>query len=133
MCYIVTGGAGFVGSNMVKKLNEKGITDIVIIDSYGDDKMKNLLGLKFRDFVDYQDGLKVVREYLGKIENPQGFFHIGANADVLEYNPKKMMNENFEFSKLYCEYSDSKNIPFIYASSSAVYGNGGGQKSECWK
>lgn len=127
MCYIVTGGAGFMGSNMVKKLNEKGITDIVIIDSYGDDKMKNLLGLKFRDFVDYQDGLKVVREYLGKIENPQGFFHIGANADVLEYNPKKMMNENFEFSKLYCEYSDSKNIPFIYASSSAVYGNGGGK------
>ena len=85
MSYIVTGGAGFVGSNMVKKLNEKGITDIIIIDSYGDDKMKNLLGLKFRDFVDYQDGLKDVGEYLNKIENPEGFFHIGANADVLVY------------------------------------------------
>ena len=64
MSYIVTGGAGFVGSNMVKKLNEKGITDIIIIDSYGDEKMKNLLGLKFSDFVDYQDGLKVVADYL---------------------------------------------------------------------
>lgn len=124
MSYIVTGGAGFVGSNMVKKLNEKGIDDIVIIDSYGDDKMKNLLGLKFKDFVDYQDGLKVVEEYLNKIQNPQGFFHIGANADVLVYDPKKMMNENFEFSKMYCEYANSHNIPFIYASSSAVYGNG---------
>ena len=120
----MTGGAGFVGSNMVKKLNEKGITDIIIIDSYGDDKMKNLLGLKFRDFVDYQDGLKTVGEYLNKIENPESFFHIGANADVLVYDPKKMMNENFEFSKLYCEFANSRNIPFIYASSSAVYGNG---------
>ena len=52
MAYIVTGGAGFVGSNMVKKLNEKGIKDIIIIDSYGDDKMKNLLGLKFSNFID---------------------------------------------------------------------------------
>lgn len=127
MSYIVTGGAGFVGSNMVKKLNEKGITDVIIIDSYGDEKMKNLLGLKFKDFVDYQDGISAVREYLQKVENPQGFFHIGANADVLVYDPKKMMNENFEFSKMYCEYANERNIPFIYASSSAVYGNGKGQ------
>lgn len=124
MSYIVTGGAGFVGSNMVKKLNEKGIDDIIIIDSYGDDKMKNLLGLKFRDFVDYQDGILAVKDYLNTVENPQGFFHIGANADVLVYDPKKMMNENFEFSKMYCEYANTHNIPFIYASSSAVYGNG---------
>ena len=94
MSYIVTGGAGFVGSNMVKKLNEKGITDIIIIDSYGDDKMKNLLGLMFKDFVDYQDGLETVGAYLNMIDNPQGFFHIGANAEVLVYDPKKMMNEN---------------------------------------
>lgn len=127
MSYIVTGGAGFVGSNMVKKLNEKGIYDIVIIDSYGDLKMKNLLGLKFKDFVDYQDGLKVVANYLTTIGNPQGFFHIGANADVLVYDPKRMMNENYEFSKMYCEYANTHNIPFIYASSSAVYGNGGSQ------
>ena len=99
MSYIVTGGAGFVGSNMVKKLNEKGIKDIIIVDSYSDDKMKNLLGLRFRDFVDYQDGLDVVGRYLNRVENPEGFCHIGANADVLVYDPKKMMNENFEFSK----------------------------------
>ena len=127
MCYIVTGGAGFVGSNMVKKLNEKGISDITIIDSYGDEKMKNLLGLKFRNFVDYHDGLKSFENFLNKLDNPIGFFHIGANSDVLEYNPKKMMNENFEFSKMYCEYANSKNIPFVYASSSAVYGDGSAQ------
>ena len=124
MAYIVTGGAGFVGSNMVKKLNDKGITDIYIISSYGDDKMKNLQGLKFRDFIDYHDGLEVVEKYLETIPNPEGFFHIGANADVLVYDPKMMMNQNYEFSKMYCEYANRHNIPFIYASSSAVYGNG---------
>lgn len=123
MSYIVTGGAGFVGSNMVKKLNDKDIDDIIIIDSYGEEKMKNLLNLKFRDFIDYQDGIKVVSEYLLNLENPQGFFHIGANADVLVYDQKKMMNENYEFSKMYCDYANAQNIPFIYASSSAVYGN----------
>ena len=127
MAYIITGGAGFVGSNMVKKLNEKGINDIIIIDSYGDDKMKNLLGLKFSNFIDYKDGIEKVSVDLEKINNPEAFFHIGANADVLVYDPKVMMNENYEFSKMYCEYANSHNIPFIYASSSAVYGNGGKQ------
>lgn len=127
MSYIVTGGAGFVGSNMVKKLNEKGITDIIIIDSYGDEKMRNLLNLKFKDFIDYRDGMRVVADYLATINNPQAFFHIGANADVLFHDPKKMMNENYEFSKMYCEYANAHKIPFIFASSSAVYGNGGSQ------
>ena len=83
MVYIVTGGAGFVGSNMVKKLNSKGINDVVIIDTYSDDKMKNLVGLKFVDFVDYQDGIKSVDNYLKTLENQKAVFHIGANADVL--------------------------------------------------
>ena len=116
-----------MGSNMVKKLNEKGFDDIIIIDSYGDEKMHTLLGLKFRDFIDYKDGIKVVADYLFSLENPQGFFHIGANADVLDSNPKRMMNENYEFSKMYCEYANAHDIPFIYASSSAVYGNGSNQ------
>ena len=71
MAYIVTGGAGFVGSNMVKKLNDKGINDVIIIDTYSDDKMKNLIGLKFIDFVDYQDGIKTVVDYLKAIKNPK--------------------------------------------------------------
>ncbi|MGN1375299.1 MAG: NAD-dependent epimerase/dehydratase family protein [Prevotella sp.] len=123
MAYIITGGAGFVGSNMVKKLNEKGITDIIIIDSYGNEKMKNLLGLKFSNFIDYKDGIEMVSKHLEGVENPEAFFHIGANADVLVYDPKVMMNDNYEFSKMYCDYATIHNIPFIYASSSAVYGN----------
>ena len=127
MAYIVTGGAGFVGSNMVKKLNKEGINDVVIIDSYGDEKMKNLQGLRFIDFIDYHDGIAAVREYLNSLNSIEGFFHIGANADVLVYEPKLMMTENYEFSKMYCEVANKFNAPFIYASSSAVYGNGGKQ------
>ena len=127
MAQIVSGGDVFVGSNIVKKLNEKGVKDIIIIDSYGDDKMKNLLGLKFSNFIDYKDGIEKVSVDLEKINNPEAFFHIGANADVLVYDPKVMMNENYEFSKMYCEYANLHNIPFIYASTSAVYGNGGKQ------
>ena len=127
MAYIVTGGAGFVGSNMVKKLNSVGIKDVVIIDSYGDDKMKNLQGLNFIDFIDYSDGIDKVRAYLESLVSIEGFFHIGANADVLVYDPKLMMTENYEFSKMYCQVANKFNAPFIYASSSAVYGNGGKQ------
>lgn len=127
MSYIVTGGAGFIGSNMVKKLNEKGINDVIIIDTYVEEALKNLHGLHFSDFVDFKDGISAIQEYLYKLKDVQGFFHIGANADVLEYDAKKMMSQNYEFSKLYCRYANSQNIPFIYASSSAVYGNGSKQ------
>ena len=55
MSYIVTGGAGFVGSNMVRKLNEKGISDVVIIDNYEEAKMPNLVGLQFTDYIDFSN------------------------------------------------------------------------------
>lgn len=130
MAYIVTGGAGFVGSNMVKKLNNVGINNIIIVDSYGDEKMKNIIGLNFIDFIDYSDGIDKVRSYLESLATIEGFFHIGANADVMVYDPKLMMTENYEFSKMYCDVSNRYNAPFIYASSSAVYGNVGKQSVE---
>lgn len=123
MSYIVTGGAGFVGSNMVSKLNEKGIEDVVIIDHYDEAKMPNLVGLKFTDYIDYSDGLVSVKEALEDLDGVEGVFHIGANADVLEQDAKVMMTMNYEFSKMYCNYAVSRQIPFVYASSSAVYGN----------
>lgn len=123
MSYIVTGGAGFVGSNMVRKLNQKGINDIVIVDNYDETKMPNLVGLQFVDYIDYSDGVEDVRKQLCTINNIEGIFHIGANADVLEQNPKVMMTMNFEFSRMYYQIAKERKVPFIYASSSAVYGN----------
>lgn len=123
MSYIVTGGAGFIGSNMVRKLNEKGIEDVIVIDNYEESKMQNLMGLKFTDYIDYSDGLAQVRASLEGLDGIEGVFHIGANADVLEQNPKVMMVMNYEFSKQYYNYALKHRVPFIYASSSAVYGN----------
>lgn len=130
MSYIVTGGAGFVGSNMVRKLNEHGIKDVIIIDNYDEKKMPNLMSLEFTDFIDYTDGIDSVREKLEAKQNVEGIFHIGANADVLESNPKQMMVMNYEFSKMYCRYAWNHYLPFIYASSSAVYGNSEHQSTE---
>ena len=67
MSYIVTGGAGFVGSNMVRKLNQNGITDVVIVDNYDDAKMPNLVGLRFIDYIDYSDGVDSVKLQLKTI------------------------------------------------------------------
>lgn len=122
MSYIVTGGAGFVGSNMVRTLNKYGIHDVVIVDNYDESKMPNLLDLQFTDYIDFSDGLKTVEKKLREIPI-EGIFHIGADSDVLDYNPKHMMLLNYEFSKMYCKVASDKKVPFVYASSSAVYGN----------
>lgn len=123
MSYIVTGGAGFVGSNMVRTLNRYGIKDVIIVDNYDESKMPNLLDLQFTDYIDYTDGLDAVEKRLRSIPGLKGIFHIGADADVLDYNPKHMMMLNYEFSKMYCQVASDSIVPFVYASSSAVYGN----------
>lgn len=119
----MTGGAGFVGSNMVKTLNKYGNNDVVIVDNYDESKMANLLDLQFTDYIDYSDGLEAVDKKLRAIPKIEGVFHIGADADVLDYNPKQMMLLNHEFSKMYCQVANDYKVPFVYASSSAIYGN----------
>lgn len=123
MSYIVTGGAGFVGSNMIRTLNKYGINDVVIVDNYDENKMPNLLDLQFTDYIDYSDGVEVVENKLHSIPKIEGVFHIGADADVLDYNPKHMMLLNYEFSKMYYKIASDCKVPFVYASSSAIYGN----------
>ncbi len=120
---VVTGGAGFIGSNLIKKLNEKGFDCILIVDNLQNQlKWKNILDLKFYDFVDYKQGIDKVAHDLNKVDI-SAIFHIGANADVLVTDASVMLNLNFEYSKAYLDLSLRKNIPFIYASSSAVYGH----------
>ena len=84
--------------------------------------MPNLLDLHFTDYIDYSDGLETVNKKLRAIPI-EGIFHIGADANVLDYNPKHMMLLNYEFSKMYCRVASDNKAPFVYASSSAVYGN----------
>ena len=103
---IVTGGAGFIGSNIVHELNIRGRTDILIVDNLtGDDKYKNLMGLHF---IDYQ----------------HMDFHEGACSDTMEYNVNFMMKNNYEYSKALLNFCVNRQVPFIYASSASVYGDG---------
>jgi ADP-L-glycero-D-manno-heptose 6-epimerase len=120
---LVTGGAGFLGSNLVRALNAEGRDDVIILDNLQKEgKWKNLLGLRFQDFVDYRDGLSRTEETLASLEL-DAILHVGANTDVLVHDASVMAHQNFAYSKLYLEAALAKGIPFIYGSSSAIYGN----------
>ena len=119
---IVTGGAGFIGSNIVRALNERGRTDILIVDNLGNgDKYKNLIGLRFFDYRHKDDFFRNV-ESAG--QNIEAVFHDGACSDTMEYDVNFMMTSNYERSKELFKFCLRKKIPFIYASSASVYGLG---------
>lgn len=97
---IVTGGAGFIGSNIVKGLNDRGIDDILVVDNLTNMvKFKNIQGLKVKDYMDkyaFMDALKAGKFNHEKIDV---IFHEGACSDTMEYNGKYMMENNFEYTK----------------------------------
>jgi ADP-L-glycero-D-manno-heptose 6-epimerase len=125
---IITGGAGFVGSNLVAYLNKKGRKDIIIIDEFSQkNKYNNIADIEFIDVLNFQKGFDYLKNVL-KNYDIEVVFHIGANADVLINDCNIMLDDNFEHSKFWFYFSKENNIPFIYASSSAVYGN-----SQCFK
>lgn len=123
---VVTGGAGFIGSNIVHELNLRGVTDILIVDNLGKgDKYKNLLGLKFVDYMSIEDFLKhVINDDYYFESEIETIFHEGACSDTMEYDVDYMMRRNFEYSKALLKFSIENEIAFIYASSASVYGNG---------
>lgn len=120
---IVTGGAGFIGSNIIKKLNEEGIKDILVIDNFkNSEKYKNLNKLDFLDYIDKEDFIQNLENYKSlKIDT---IFHQGACSNTMEYDGKYMMKNNYEYSKNLLNFAIENNIRFIYASSASVYGNG---------
>ena len=119
---IVTGGAGFIGSNIVRALNERGRSDILIVDDLGrEDKYKNLIGLRFVDYLHKDDFLG---KFDGLSQNVEAIFHEGACSDTMEYDVNFMMKTNYEYSKEILKACIKKQIPLIYASSASVYGMG---------
>ena len=122
---IVTGGAGFIGSNIVKGLNDRGREDVLIVDNLTNMvKFKNIQGFKALDYMDKQDFINAIKN--GKFDdvNIEVIFHEGACSDTMEYNGKYMMENNFEYTKTLMHFALKKKIQLIYASSASTYGSG---------
>jgi ADP-L-glycero-D-manno-heptose 6-epimerase len=119
---IVTGGAGMIGSNIVKALNEQGIRDILVVDNLKNGKkFKNLVDLEIADYMDRDDFLTQIMagDDFGPID---AVFHEGACSATTEWDGKYMMLNNYEYSKELLHYCLDREIPFLYASSAATYG-----------
>lgn len=121
---ILTGGAGFIGSCFLQKLNSNNITNITVVDNLGNsEKWKNLIGKKFVDFIHKDIFLEKIRNNHFD-DNIQVIFHFGACTDTTERNADYMLYNNYIYSKELAKYAIRNNIRFIYSSSAATYGNG---------
>ena len=122
--YIVTGGAGFIGSAVVWRLNQMGATNIVVVDNLAEsEKWKNLVNRRYEDYVHRDAFIKMVRS--GVLPwSVKAIVHMGACSSTTERNADFLMENNFHYSRDVCLYALSKGIRFINASSGATYGDG---------
>jgi len=122
---IVTGGAGFIGSNIVKTLNERGREDILVVDDLKDGvKFRNIADCEIADYWDKDDFLTFIENGKNFPVEVDAIFHEGACSATTEWDGKYMMQNNFEYSKALLHYCLEHKIPYLYASSASVYGAG---------
>lgn len=120
---IVTGAAGFVGSNILKGLNQQGQTDIIAVDDLTDGhKYRNLAASQFADYIDYQDFLELIKKDHKFPQKIEAILHNGACSTTTEWDGRYMMRNNYDYSKELLHYCLRHKTPLIYASSAAVYG-----------
>jgi ADP-L-glycero-D-manno-heptose 6-epimerase len=122
MYYVVTGAAGFIGSNLVKALNHRGITEIIAVDDLSrGEKFVNLVDCEIADYVDHAEFLASFTggAYAGCIA---ALLHQGACSDTTESNGRYMMENNYRYSCALLERCAKDKVPFLYASSAAIYG-----------
>jgi ADP-L-glycero-D-manno-heptose 6-epimerase len=124
MYYVVTGAAGFIGSNLVRALNERGESDVIAVDNLTRaDKFLNLAGCEIADFIDKRDFLTQLTAgaFDGVIE---AVLHQGACSDTMETDGRYMMENNYRYSVSLLDYCQEEALPLLYASSASVYGSG---------
>jgi len=128
---IVTGGAGFIGSNIVKTLNERGREDILVVDDLKEGvKFRNIADCEIADYWDKDDFLAFIESGKSFPVAVDAIFHEGACSSTIEWDGKYMMQNNFEYSKSLLHYCLEHKIPYLYASSASVYGVGPNFKEE---
>ena len=125
MYYVVTGACGFIGANLVKALNERGVTDIIAVDNLKRaDKFLNLTDCEVADYLDKQEFLDLVEN--GQLDGGvEAILHQGACSDTMETDGRYMMANNYRFSLALLDFCAEQEAPFLYASSASVYGGGG--------
>ena len=124
--YIVTGGAGFIGSNLVHELNLHGITEILVVDNFADSrKLFNLHGARFVDYMDKKEFRRALEEKSIGLPRIEAIFHQGACSNTLVDDGVYMMDNNFTYSKVVLNYALQQGAPLVYASTAAVYGLSG--------
>ena len=121
---VLTGGAGFIGSCLLKKLNDEGINDILVVDRLGTgDKWKNLVGKKFSRFV-HKDEFREKLFESGLEEAIDAIIHIGACSTTTERDADYIFENNLNYSIDLALFAVENDIKFMYASSAATYGDG---------
>ncbi len=122
---VVTGGAGFIGSNLVKGLNEQGRSDILVVDDLENGaKFVNLVDCEIQDYMDKDEFLTAIQSQKEFMPPLEAILHQGACSTTTEWDGRYMMRNNYDYSKHLLHYCAKHKIPFIYASSAAVYGGG---------
>jgi ADP-L-glycero-D-manno-heptose 6-epimerase len=130
MYIVVTGAAGFIGSNIVKALNERGITNIIAVDNLTKaDKFKNLIDCEIVDYLDKNDFIERIQagHFDGEID---AILHEGACSDTMETDGRYMMENNYRYSMILLDWCLDQDVQFLYASSAATYGSSGTFKEE---
>jgi len=121
--YVVTGGAGFIGSAVIWKLNTMGIENILVVDNLGEsEKWKNLVNRQYTDYIHKSDFLKYLAK--GKFDKIDSIIHMGACSSTTEKNADFLMENNFHYSVSLAKFAIKNNVRFINASSAATYGDG---------
>ncbi|HSO07314.1 MAG TPA: ADP-glyceromanno-heptose 6-epimerase [Pelomicrobium sp.] len=124
MYFVVTGAAGFIGSNIVRALNERGVSEIIAVDNLTNaDKFRNLTDCELADYLDKREFIDrlAAGDFDGLVE---AIIHQGACSDTMETDGRYMMENNYRYSLALLEFCQDESVPLLYASSASVYGAG---------
>lgn len=120
---IVTGAAGFIGRNTVAELNRRGEDELILVDELGtDEKWKNLVGLRYEDIVSPGDFLGLLEE--GAYADARAVIHLGACSATTEKDADYLLRNNYQYTRVLCNWALEHEARFVYASSAATYGDG---------